>query len=346
MNTEFLMSLLTTPTVSGFETAGSELYESYLRKYVDECSVDILGNAFATLDTDDRFPNIMIEAHIDEIGFQVLYVGDDGCVYVRKNGGIDLQCIPGSRVIIRGSSEDISGVIGKMPIHLQNNQEKDKTPELSSLWIDTGLDAEDVKKKVHIGDVVVLKQEPEIVGDYRITSKALDDKIGVYVVAEVMKRLGNQRNALRCNVKGVATVQEEVGFRGALTGGYIAMPDICISIDVDFATDVPGCSKMKYGDIRLGGGVVIACCLDSDVRIVERMKKIASDNGIQIQCSARPYATGGTNASRIRTIRTGIRTILLGIPCRYMHTPVEMCDLRDVDAAIRLITQFCLQKEF
>ena len=103
---------------------------------------------------------------------------------------------------------------------------------------------------------------------------------------------------------------------------------------------------MKYGDIRLGGGVVIACCLDSDIRIVERMKKIASDNGILIQCSARPYATGGTNASRIRTIRTGIRTILLGIPCRYMHTPVEMCDLRDVDAAIRLITQFCLLKEF
>ncbi len=346
MDSEFLMSLLSTPTVSGFETAGSKLYESYLRKHVDECSIDVLGNTYATLDIDERFPKIMIEAHIDEIGFQVLYVADDGCVYVRKNGGIDLQCILGSRVSICGSSGEISGVIGKTPIHLQSNQEKEKVPELSCLWIDTGLDVEDVKENVHIGDVVVIKQKPEVVGDYRITSRALDDKIGVYVVAEVMKRLGNERNALRCNVKGVATVQEEVGCRGALTAGYVVMPDISISIDVDFATDVPGCSKTQYGDIRLGGGVVVACCLDSDMTIVEQMKKIASDNGILIQYSARPYATGGTNASRIRTVRTGIRTILLGIPCRYMHTPVEMCDMRDVDAAIRLITLFCLQKEF
>ena len=340
MCNEFLMSLLATPTVSGFETAGCKLYENYLREHVDECPIDILGNTYAILNTSKELPRVMIEAHIDEIGFQVLYIADDGCVYVRKNGGVDIQCIPGSKVIIYGNSEEIHGVIGKTPIHLQSNQEREKTLELSNLWIDTGLDTDEVKEKVHVGDVVALKQDAEMIGKYRITSKALDDKIGVYVVAEVMKRLGNERNFLRCNVQGVATVQEEVGCRGAMTSGCIIMPDVSISIDVDFATDVPGCSKTKYGDIRLGGGVVVTCCLDSDMHIVEQLRKIASGKAIPIQYSARPYATGGTNASRIRTAQKGVRTVLLGIPCRYMHTPVEVCDMRDVESAILLVTEY------
>ena len=340
MCNEFLMSLLATPTVSGFETAGCKLYENYLREHVDECSIDILGNTYAILNTSKELPRVMIEAHIDEIGFQVLYIADDGCVYVRKNGGVDIQCIPGSKVIIYGNSEEIHGVIGKTPIHLQSNQEREKTLELSNLWIDTGLDTDEVKEKVHVGDVVALKQDAEMMGKYRITSKALDDKIGVYVVAEVMKRLGNERNSLRCNVQGVATVQEEVGCRGATASGCIIMPDVSISIDVDFATDVPGCSKTKYGDIRLGGGVVVTCCLDSDMHIVEQLRKIASGKAIPIQYSARPYATGGTNASRIRTVQKGVRTVLLGIPCRYMHTPVEVCDMRDVESAILLVAEY------
>ena len=343
MCNEFLKSLLDTPTVSGFETAGSILYGNYLRDHVDECSTDIMGNTYATLNISDELPRIMIEAHIDEIGFQVLYIADDGCIYLRKNGGVDIQCIPGSKVVIYGKTEEIHGVIGKTPIHLQSNQEREKTIELSNLWIDTGLDVHEIKERIHVGDVVALQQNAEMIGRNRITSKALDDKIGVFVVAEVMKRLTSERSSLRCNVQGVATVQEEVGCRGALASGFAIAPDICISIDVDFATDIPGCSKMKYGDIRLGEGVVLTCCLDSDMLIVERLRKIAAEQDIPTQYSARPYATGGTNASRIRTIKHGIRTALLGIPCRYMHTPVEMCDMRDVEAAIRLITHFCLE---
>ena len=178
MCNEFLMSLLATPTVSGFETAGCKLYENYLREHVDECSIDILGNTYAILNTSKELPRVMIEAHIDEIGFQVLYIADDGCVYVRKNGGVDIQCIPGSKVIIYGNSEEIHGVIGKTPIHLQSNQEREKTLELSNLWIDTGLDTDEVKEKVHVGDVVTLKQDAEMIGKYRITSKALDDTVG------------------------------------------------------------------------------------------------------------------------------------------------------------------------
>lgn len=340
MGSEFLMPLLATPTVSGFETEGCKLYQDYLREYVDECRTDILGNSYAILNNSAEFPSVMIEAHIDEIGFQVLYMSDDGRIYIRKNGGIDMQCIPGSQVTIYGYSGHIPGVIGKTPVHLQNSHEKEKTSELSDLWIDTGLDADEIKKVLRIGDVVVLKPNAQMLGEYRITSRALDDKIGVYVMAEVMKQLSKDRNSIRCNVCGVATVQEEVGYRGATASGYLIMPDISISIDVDFATDVPDCSKMKYGDIRLGGGVIVSCSLDSDMCIVEKLRRLAYDKNISVQYSARPLATGGTNASRIRTAQKGVRTVLLGIPCRYMHTPVEMCDMRDVESAIHLISEY------
>lgn len=343
MHSKFLMSLLATPTVSGFESAGCSLYEDYVRDYVDECRRDTLGNSYAVLNTSEEFPKVMIEAHIDEIGFQVLYIADDGCIYIRKNGGVDIQCVPGSKVVICGSKGGVYGVIGKTPIHLLNNQEREKTPELSNLWIDTGLAAHEVKEKVRIGDVVAIRQNAELIGQHRITSKALDDKIGIYVVAEVIKRLGNERTSLRCNVQGVATVQEEVGCRGAMISGSTILPDISISIDVDFATDIPGCSKAKYGDLRLGEGVVVSCCLDSDMTIVEQLRKLAYDKKIPVQWSARPYATGGTNASRIRTTHQGVRTVLLGIPCRYMHTPVEMCDMRDVESAIHLIVEYVKQ---
>ena len=340
MNSDFLFPLLTTSTVSGFEQSGCDLFEAYLRQYVDECHRDVVGNSIVTLNNQKKSCSILIEAHIDEIGFQVLYIGEDGGIYLRSNGGVDMHCVPGSQVEIHGKEGIINGIIGKTPIHLLTNKDREKVIELSNIWVDTGLDVDEVKKKVKIGDVVSFKSNVEFLGEHRISSKALDDKIGIYIVAEVMRRLSNFREQLSCEVSGVATVQEETGYRGVQTSCFTIMPDIAISIDVDFATDVPGCSKNKYGDVSLGKGVVISYCLDSDISIAEEMIRIAEEKGIPIQLSARPHATGGTNASRARFIGSGIRTLLLGIPCRYMHTPVEMCDKRDVDAAIRLIVEY------
>lgn len=340
MANDFLLSLLSTSTVSGFEQEGCDLFEAYLKQYVEECHRDVVGNSIVTLGNQASSKSILIEAHIDEIGFQVLYIGDDGGIYIRANGGVDMHCVPGSQVEIHGKEGVVNGVIGKTPIHLLMNKEREKIIELSNLWVDTGLDVEDVKKRVRVGDAVSFKSNVEFLGENRISSKALDDKIGVYIVAEAIRRISDSREQLDCNVSGVATVQEETGSRGIQTIGFSIMPDIAISIDVDFATDVQGCPKNKYGDVNLGKGVVISYCLDSDISIADDMIAIAEEKGIPIQLSARPKATGGTNASRVRFIRSGIKTILLGIPCRYMHTPVEMCDLRDVEAAIKLIVEY------
>lgn len=336
---DFLFSLLSTPTVSGFESTGSQLFENYIGKYADDFYRDVVGNCIVKL-CGSSSGTMMIEAHIDEIGFQVLHISDDGGIYIRANGGIDLQCLPGSQVEILGANGIIQGVIGKTPIHLLSNQERDKSIELSNLWVDVGLSLDEIKKQVKIGDVVTIKPNAELLGDYRISSKALDDKIGVYIMTEAIKQLSNERKSLTYNVYGVATVQEEVGYRGIKTVCSCLKPDIAISIDVDFATDVPDCPKTKYGDIRLGSGVIVSCCLDSDMSETKIITTMAEKYNIPIQLSARPKATGGTNASRVRFANDGIKTILLGIPCRYMHTPVEVCDMRDVEAAIKLIVEY------
>ncbi|NDV57282.1 M20/M25/M40 family metallo-hydrolase [Bacteroides sp. 519] len=344
METTFLHKILSTPSVSGFETAAGSLYRDYLHPYVDKCSVDVMGNSYAVIERkklqNESSLRFMIEAHIDEIGFQVIYICEKGFLYVRRNGGIDVQCIPGSQVVVHtNSGEEILGIIGKKPIHLTTPDEKGL--ELENLWVDTGLLPDEVKAKISVGDIVVLKSNMLYLTKNRITSKGLDDKIGVFVVSQVMKKLSLAHN-LSHTVYGVATVQEEVGCRGAITCAYDINPDISISIDVDFATDVPNCSKTKFGDIALGNGVIISRNLDNDNSLSHFAENIATENNIAYQISARPRASGGTNATKIQLSRRGVKTLSIGIPCRYMHTPVELCDLRDVEAAIELITKLII----
>ena len=299
-----------------------------------------MGNCYANIGyvpEDNLSPKILIEAHIDEIGFQVIYIDDNGFIYIRKNGGVDIQCIPGSQVIIQTlSGEELFGIIGKKPIHLTAPEDRNKNIELHSLWIDTGLSPDEVKKKISIGDVVAWKSNMMYLSDKRISSKALDDKVGVYIISQVLKKLSINKicNAQVC---GVASVQEEVGHRGAMVCCHKLNPDIAISIDVDFATDVPDCPKTKFGDISLGNGVVIHKSIDNTKSITLLAEKIAKENNIKYQISARPTSVGGTNAAVLQQTQNGIRTISLGIPCRYMHTPVELCDLDDIKDAIELL---------
>lgn len=332
--------------VSGFEKEVCSWYLENVTDSVDKCFFDVMGNAYGIISGSGTGKNIMIEAHADEIGFQILHIGENGYLYLRRNGGIDEQCIPGSQVIIlTRKGERISGVIGKKPIHLMTTDDRKRTLELNQLWVDTGLDVEEIKSRISVGDIVAIKPNWEWLGEYRISGKSLDNKLGVLALVKVMETLAKVTSIFN-TVTGVATVQEEVGSRGVIIAGYNIKPDIAITIDLDFATDVPDCSSNKYGKIELGGGVVIPLNVDCNIELSRQMENIAKEHGIAYQMSAKPYATGGTNTSRLQLVREGVRTISLGIPCRYMHTPVEMCDMRDIDATIRLITQFCLQKEF
>ena len=339
LNIDFLIRLLETRSVPGFEQSASNLFCGYLADSAVSVESDNMGNALVRNYPSDGKASVMLEAHIDEIGFQVLYIDSQGFVYVRRDGGIDLHCLPGSQISIHTKTGDLlSGVIGKKPVHLMEGEAKTRVIELENLWIDTGLSPEKVRDLVSVGDAVSFNPNMKMLTDTLITSKALDDKIGVFVIAEAYKQLVNLHGTKK-RICAVASVQEEIGSRGAVPCAFSVFPDVAICVDVDFATDVPDCSPKKYGDVRLGKGVVIQKTPDSSPELLSKAEKIANDNNIPFQVSARPNSTGGNDTSRIQMARTGVKTLGLGIPCRYMHTPVEICNLEDVLSAVHLITQ-------
>lgn len=339
-NLELLKKYCRTISVSGFETDITDLFIKNLCYYSDHNEKDSIGNAYAMLNN-KGMSTIMVEAHCDEIGFQVIHISDSGLLYLRRNGGVDEQCLPGSIVTIRTNSGDmIEGVIGKKPIHLMTSEDRRRTSDINQLWVDTGLPANEVKKLISIGDTVAQSPNFKKLGS-RIIGKALDNRVGLYIITRAFMTLSRKRPCN--NIMAVATVQEEVGSRGAVIAAYRCHPEVAITVDLDFATDLPDMSASKYGSINLGGGVIIPINADSSSEVVSRMIKVAQRLQIPFQLSARPHATGGTNTSRIQLTSDGIKTISLGIPCRYMHTPVEMCDINDIEAAIHLLTEYCYE---
>lgn len=332
----FLDSLLNLHSVSGFEEDALALYEEYVKSFSNVFR-DSLNNCYAVLNPSSS-KRILIEAHIDEIGFQVTYIDDMGFVYVRQNGGIDCATLPGSIVEIHTSDKKIvPGVIGKRPIHVQKPDERMKVAELEDLWVDTGLSKENVLELISVGDVVSFRPNSFLIDENRIVSKGLDDKIGVFVIAEAIRRLSKEN--LHIGVCAAATVQEEVGCKGAKVCVDNFQPQMSISVDVGFATDVPNISKKKYGDIALGRGPVINCNTDCNREMVNIARSVAKGAGIDIQLNANSNSTGGTNTASLQVSNKGVKTLLLSIPNRYMHTQVEMCDLRDVESAVRLIVE-------
>lgn len=337
----YLEKLLYAHSVSGFESEVADVFLTEMREFTEEAGRDVLGNAYATLEGKAPGKHFMLEAHMDEIGFQVLYISDSGYLHVRRNGGIDDLCVPGSRVvIITASGKKIPGVIGKKPIHLTPPPEREKAIDLASMWVDTGLESFEVRNQISVGDVVSFVPNMLSLGDCRVSSKGLDDKIGVYVISQVLRKLAEEGGLENGKVSAVASVQEEVGCRGAAVMAGKLDPDVIFCIDVDFATDVPDCPRQKYGDVSLGEGVVLHRHLNTDFALSREVEAIAAEKGIPVQVSARERSSGGTNAEKMQLVGGGKRLISLGIPCRYMHTPVEMIDLRDVNAAVELICTF------
>lgn len=335
-NNSFLESLLYSNSVSGFEDEALAIFEEYLKPYSNVFR-DNLNNCYAFINSSSS-KRILIEAHIDEIGFQVTYIDDMGFVYVRQNGGVDCATLPGSIVEIHTSDNKVvSGVIGKKPIHVQKPEERTKVVELEDLWIDTGLSKENVAELISVGDVVSFQPNFFRLDENRIISKGLDDKIGVFIIAEVIRRLSKEK--LDIGVCAIATVQEEVGCKGAKVCVENVKPQMAISVDVGFATDVPNISKKRYGDIALGKGPVINCNTDCHREMVNIAKAVSKSTNLNIQLNANPISTGGANTASLQVSNKGVKTLLLSVPNRYMHTQVEMCDLRDIEMTIKLIVE-------
>lgn len=334
---EFLRTLIITPSPSGFEEQVQELFLRRVKDCVDASYKDVHGNAFGVINS-SLTPRVMLAGHCDEIGFMVEYVNEQGYIYFSTVGGVDPHITPGSRVVIHTLDGPIAGVIGKKPIHLIEEKERQKVAKIEEQWIDIGATSrEKALKKVSVGDPITFDVGFQPLLGNRVAGKGFDDKVGTFVVAEVLRKVNKEK--LRCALYGVSTVQEELGLRGARTSAFGIAPHIGIAIDVTFASDCPDIDKRRVGEVSLGKGPVIARGPNINPKVFKKLVEIAQTHQIPYQIQAESRATG-TDANAIQITREGVVTGLLGIPNRYMHTPAEIIDLADLDNTIKLLVLF------
>ncbi|NOY75228.1 MAG: M42 family metallopeptidase [Kiritimatiellaeota bacterium] len=333
---KFLEELLNTSGPSGFEEKTAKCYRGYLAEFADEVRTDVTGNTIGVVNGGAEF-KVMLAGHYDEIGFQITHISDEGLLYFRNVGGIDKTTISCIEVeVITEKHGKIPGVIGKKPIHLLTPKERERILELKEMWIDIGAESKKAAEKlVTIGDPVAFRSNCEFLDKNRVKSKGLDDKIGAFVIAESLRELSKRKIAVA--VYAVGTVQEEVGLRGAATSAFGINPNVGIAVDVGFATDIPDVDKKELGVGEMGKGPFLERNADNNPVLGRLIRKTAAKYKIPVQEKAGFRASGGTDTARMQLTRSGVATALISIPNRYMHTPVEMCDLRDVEAAVKLI---------
>lgn len=336
----FLERLVETPSPSGFEGPNSENFRQYVTPFADTVTTDPIGNVIAAVNP-DGFPRIMLAGHIDEIGFLITYIADEGYCYVRGIGGHDTAVIVGQRVTVHTVNGPVSGVIGKKPIHVLTAEERGKPIELYDMWVDIGVTGgkeEVAAAGVRVGDPVTYAVGMTRLQGDCITARAVDNRIGAWVVAEALRRVKQYSPAAA--VFAVATVQEEIGLRGAHTSAYGIAPHLGIAVDVTFASDFPSMDKRRTGELKVGGGPTILRGANANRKLSDRMVMIAEENQVPYQLEAHPGGTG-TDANAMQVSRSGMTTGLVGVPLRYMHTPCELISLADADNAATLLALTC-----
>lgn len=337
-NTSLLKHISSIVAPSGYEKDVIDVWCKEISQYVDEINLTNIGNAVAVKSgCGNERKKIMITAHADEIGIIVTYIDNDGYLYFDEIGGIDTNILPGRIVLIKSTDNRIvKGVIGVKPIHLQKESVPKQSLSPKDLWIDISVDSKDsALELVEIGSIGTLESVTYQQGT-RLIGKAMDNRCSLSTMVSIAQKLAEKK----CNddIYYVATTQEELRGRGAQTAAFTINPDICIVLDVTHATDYPGMSPVRDGDIKLGKGVVIAIGPNMDNGNTKKVVSLAKSLNIhyQIEVCARPT---GTDANVIQISRSGIRTLLLSIPCRYMHSPVETIDIEDLESCCTLITQ-------
>lgn len=345
-STAFLEELLITPSPVGYEAAGQKVWMDYVSQYADKVEADSYGSAFARLDTNSDVMTVMLEAHCDEIGMVVQYISDDGFVYVNKLGGSDSTIARARRVTVHNQNGKVSGITGNTAIHLQETKNGGgKQPAWKEIYVDIGAsNKEDALSMVQIGDPVTYTDDLEFLNDEMLTARALDNRIGGFVIAQVLKNLKKKRAKLKVNVLVLNSVQEEVGGFGARMMAYRLMPDAAIVTDVTHATDTPGIDQREHGAVKLGKGPSIQHGGANHPKIVKLLEEVAKGNKIDVQHEATGVRTG-TDTDSIFYQQTGIPSALVSLPLRYMHSPVETANLKDIEALIELMTQAVLAME-
>lgn len=332
---QFFRTLSEASGVSGYEQdVATPIQENC--PWVDEIRTDKLGNVIMLKKGQgvEPRPKIMLAAHMDEIGLIITKVEKDGFLRFSTIGGFDQRVLLGQEVVVHGTTELI-GIIGAKPPHLQTQGEQNQAVKLEDLFIDIGFDSKDeVEKSVHIGDLATIKREVVDLQGSFMAGKAFDDRAGVAAIFECFKALTELNH--KVDVYGVATVQEEVGLRGAVTSTYGIVPDLGIAIDVGFG-DQPGLPDSDTIKLTQGPGIAIGPHVHP--KVYERMVDTAKEWNISYSLDPSP-SPGGTDAYAIQVTRAGVATILLSIPLRYMHTPIETLDYEDVKRTGKLMALF------
>ncbi|MBN2587237.1 MAG: M42 family metallopeptidase [Candidatus Fermentibacteraceae bacterium] len=326
---DFLKSLLRESSPSGYENSAATIWRNYATGFAKEVRGDYHGNSYAVLNP-RASTSILMSGHIDEIGLMVKAITEQGFLKIAPVGGIDPHVLAGQRVYVHTKKGPVFGVLGRKAIHLQKKEDTKKVSEISDMWIDIGVkDKKEADKIIEIGDVATIAVDFQKIRKNIYVARGFDDRIGAFAVLEALKLLSGEKG-LKHKVTAVATVQEEIGVRGAITSTYNVHPQIGFAVDVTHTSDMPGIDKDLFGDIKLGDGPVIARGPNINPRLFELLVKTARDNKIPHKVIAESRGTG-TDANAIQLSRGGIATGLVSIPNRYMHTPVEVVSLDDVE---------------
>jgi endoglucanase len=334
---KFLQELVAAPSPSGYEQPAQRVFRSYIAPFA-EVTQDVMGNVFGRISGEgEGLPRVMLVGHSDEIGFQVRYLDDKGFIYFGAIGGVDPHLTPGQRVQIHGRNGSVTGVIGKKPIHLMEAKDRETVVKLESQYIDIGaVDKKEAEELVRVGDPITFADALEKLHGDRVTSRGFDDKAGSFVVAEVLRQVAALAGKPRIDLYGVSSVQEEVGLRGGTTSSYSVNPDIGICVEVDFATDQPDVERKHNGEVSLGKGPILPRGANINPALFDLIADTAARENIPVQFTGIPRATG-TDANVMQISRGGVATALVKVPLRYMHTPVEVLSLTDLEHAVKLI---------
>ncbi|MFH1452752.1 MAG: M42 family metallopeptidase [Armatimonadota bacterium] len=334
---DFLKKLIQTPSPAGFEAPAQEVFKKYVKPYADKIETDVLGNVTAVVNPKGEI-KVMLSGHADEIGFMVRYIDENGFISFSAIGGVDPGIIAGQRMHIHTKKGPVLAVVGKTAVHLLEEDQKKKAMKVHEYWLDIGVKKKkEAEKTVSIGDPITFAVSYEELHGGLAVSRSFDDKAGCFVVAEVIRRLKGKK--IKAAVYGTSSVQEELGRRGVRTCAYAIDAQVGIAVDVTHATDYPGASKKKVGDVSLGKGPTISRGANMNHKIFDLLVKAASGHKIPHQIEGSP-CDSGTDATLMQLNREGMATGLISIPNRYMHTPGEVIALQDLENAVKLIIAF------
>ena len=335
---EFLKKLLETPSPSGYERPIQDVVRGWARPLADEVRTDRHGNVIAVVNPGGQ-PRVMLAGHCDQIALMVQYIDDNGFLYVQPIGGWDMQILLGQDLTVWTKDGPVAAVVSRRAPHLLTAEERNKVPQFTDIWVDIGVkDRKEAEALVTPGDPVTFALGFRELRNRLAASPGMDDKVGVWVVMEALRLLHGR--PLQASVYAVSTVQEEIGLRGATTSSYGIHPAVGIAVDVCHATDTPGNDKKQVGDTKLGAGPVLSRGPNINPRVLERLIDAATAREIPVQVRGAPRATG-TDANAIQLSRDGVAAGLVSIPNRYMHSPVEVVCLDDLDRAALLLAEFC-----